>query len=222
MEVYRSRTNGVCPHCSIVVRFEDEKTLLIGPNSEFPLNIISVYCPNCQKPIIGIYPGYKDKQNSLVYNSYRLLWPTSTSRNTVPQQVPKFIAEDYNEAAMVLPLSPKASAALSRRCLQEILKEAGRTKEKDLSKQINEVLPKLPSYIAESIDAIRNIGNFAAHPIKDTNSGELIEVETGEAEWNLDVLDILFDFYYVQPDIVNKRKEALNEKLEMAKKPLMK
>ena len=35
------------------------------------------------------------------------------------------IAEDYNQAAIVLPYSPKASAALSRRCLQTILTEAG-------------------------------------------------------------------------------------------------
>jgi hypothetical protein len=33
------------------------------------------------------------------------------------------------------------------------------------------------------LDAIRTIGNFAAHPIKSTSSGEIVDVEPGEAEW---------------------------------------
>jgi|SRR5690242_16813913 hypothetical protein len=101
----------------------------------------------------------------------------------------------------VLADSPKASAALSRRCLQTLLREEAKTKAKDLVEQIQEVLDsgKLPSYLAENIDAIRNIGNFAAHPIKSTNTGEIVSVEPGEAEWTLDVLEELFDFYLIQP-----------------------
>src|SRR5208282_6535945 len=41
----------------------------------------------------------------------------------------------------------------------------------------------LPSYLADNIDGIRNIGNFAAHPLKSTASGEIVEVEPGEAEY---------------------------------------
>ena len=43
----------------------------------------------------------------------------------VDNLVPKHIATDYREAAAIVHLSPKASAALSRRCLQAILREAG-------------------------------------------------------------------------------------------------
>lgn len=38
-----------------------------------------------------------------------------------PEVEPQF-AEDYNEACLVLPFSPKASVALSRRCLQNIIR----------------------------------------------------------------------------------------------------
>lgn len=41
---------------------------------------------------------------------------------------------------------------------------------------------------------MRNIGNFAAHPLKDTSTGEILPVEAGEAEWNLETLEALFDF----------------------------
>jgi hypothetical protein len=66
---------------------------------------------------------------------------------------------------------------------------------------------------------VRQIGNFAAHPIKSTSTGEIVDVEEGEAEWNLDVLESLFDFYFVQPAIAAKRKADLNKKLKDAGKP---
>jgi hypothetical protein len=124
----------------------------------------------------------------------------------------------------VLADSPKASAALSRRCVQAILREHAKVKPQDLSKEIDEVLAskQLPTSLAGDIDAIRNIGNFAAHPTKSTNTGEIVGVEPGEAEWNLDVLEGLFDFYFVAPSEAQKKRDALNKKLADAKKPPLK
>ena len=76
--------------------------------------------------------------------------------------------------------------------------------------------------MAEDLDAVRAIGNFAAHPIKLKNTGEVVDVEPGEAEWTLDVLDDLFDFYFVQPDKSRIRREALNKKLKDSGKPPLK
>jgi hypothetical protein len=140
----------------------------------------------------------------------------------VPEEVPTPIAEDYIEAALVLADSPKASAALSRRCLQAVLREAGHTKAKDLDDQIKEILQKLPSRIAEDVDAVRNVGNFAAHPSKSKNTGEIIDVEPAEAEWNLEVLELLFDYYYVQPEKNKERRASLNAKLADGGKPPLK
>ena len=47
-------------------------------------------------------------------------------------------------------------------------------------------------------------------------------MEPGEAEWNLNVLDMLFDHYFVQPALLQKKKDALNKKLQEAGKPPMK
>jgi len=130
--------------------------------------------------------------------------------------------KDYVESAEVLPISEEASAALSRRCLQTVLKESGGAKKNDLSDQIDEVLPSLPTTLRESVDHIRVIGNFAAHSIKSKASGQIIEVQVGEAEWNLDVLDMLFDFYYVIPAKAKEKRDAANLKLKAAGKPPMK
>ncbi|OSJ35761.1 MULTISPECIES: DUF4145 domain-containing protein [Bradyrhizobium] len=125
---------------------------------------------------------------------------------------------------MVLHLSAKASAALSRRCLQSILREAGYT-QRDLSQQIDAVLAEqdtrkaLPTGVHAIVDAVRNFGNFSAHRITDQTTLQIIDVEPHEAEFCLDVLDSLFDHYYVRPKQAQRIKDELNKKLQAAKKP---
>jgi len=150
--------------------------------------------------------------------------PKVAGRPPIPIGVPGKYAEDYKEACLVLADSAKASAALSRRCLQLLLRDEAKVKHQDLFKEIQELLDRgtLPSHIADSVDAVRNIGNFGAHPIKSQSTGEIVPVEPGEAEWNLDVLESLFDFYFVSPARTKARKDALNKKLSDAGKPPLK
>jgi hypothetical protein len=135
--------------------------------------------------------------------------------------VPKPIATDYVEACRVLPLSAKASAALARRCLQTMLNDNGyKDKDDNLSKQIDKLLnPRvLPDHIHETVDAIRNFGNFGAHPINDQTTLQIIDVEPEEAEWCLEILEALFDHFYVRPAAAKKKKAELNAKLKAAGK----
>jgi hypothetical protein len=153
-----------------------------------------------------------------------LVWPKGISRSPVPADVPPAIVEDYKEACLVLTDSPKASAALSRRCLQVLLRTAAGVKPGNLSDEIQQVLDSnsLPTSIAENVDAVRNIGNFAAHPNKSTSTGEVLPVEPEEAEWNLEVLESLFDVFFVQPARAKEKRDALNKKLQDAGKPPLK
>jgi hypothetical protein len=152
------------------------------------------------------------------------LWPDSANRPVPPEVESESsdLATDFREAVSVFAKSKKASAALSRRCLQFVLVHKGRATEKDLSKQIDQVLPSLPSSLRANVDAIRHVGNFATHPIKSQSSGEIADVEDGEAEWLLDVLEELFDFYYVAPAQAASKRAALNAKLASLGKPPLK
>jgi hypothetical protein len=193
--------------------------------------IFKMNCPsqNCRKMIIKLGRGANfntsrlNAQTLIVTEEY-LVRPIATLRPPVPIEVDSNYANDYNEACLILTYSPKASAALSRRCLQNILREKGGVKNGNLANEIQEVINAgtLPSYLSESIDAIRNIGNFAAHPLKSTSTGEIVDVEAGEAEWVLDVIESLFDFYFVLPAILKTKREALNKKLTDIGKPIMK
>lgn len=150
-----------------------------------------------------------------------LIRPRGHSRNPIPPEVPENVAENYREACLVLNDSPKASAALSRRCLQSILRDAAGVTESNLHNEIGAAMKHVPSYIADNLHAVREVGNFAAHPEKSESSGEIVAVEPEEAEWNLDTIESLFDFYYVQPERAKSRRDALNKKLtDAGKKPL--
>lgn len=229
----RANSTGVCPHCSVQVRFESVNISPTGNLGRLDLiefitpaahriEVSVVGCPACGRPIVTAtqLSGPDDR----VEGVDSMLWPDTGGRPVPPEiedQAPG-LAADFREAVSVFPKSKKASAALSRRCLQFILREKAGTKSKDLSGQIDEVLDKLPSELASNVDSIRHVGNFAAHPIKSKSSGEIAEVEEGEAEWLLDVLEALFDYFYVAPTRAAARRKALNKKLEELGKPPLK
>lgn len=213
-----------CPHCLVDFHSKMVRTE-IGPDADGGWAVESSMCPSCNRLVLKLV-SYLMTAGVIHWNipqTWRLIRPKASNR-PVPPSVPEEFAEDFKEACLVLPDSPKASAALSRRCLQHLLREVAKVKHQDLAREIQEVLDsgKLPSYIADAIDGVRNIGNFAAHPLKSTATGEVMPVESGEAEWNLDVLESLFDFFFVHPDLMKKKRNALNAKLKEVGKPPMK
>lgn len=233
-EPIKENSTGSCPHCGTGVRFVGARAGTPAGWFDDPaidetsMQIVTVVCPACDRPIVALQVYQHVRllggrgSHQLGYSSTKLIWPPSISRKPLPTGVPPHICEDYLEAAIVMPDSEKASAALSRRCLQSVLREVAQAKSRDLADQIEEVLPNLPGYLQKELDAVRNIGNFAAHPQKSKVTGEIVDVEPGEAEWNLDVLDMLFDFYYEQPKIAQQKRDALNKKLTEIGKPPMK
>ena len=209
-----------CPHC-LNGMHSHKDIIKLGSDKDGLWRAKIENCPECIKSIIVIE---QHPSNSDVILKRIHAYPKGVSRSPVSEDVPDQFANNYKEACIVLSDSPKASAALSRRCLQNLLREKAGVKPGNLAHEIQQVLDsnQLPSWLSESIDVVRNTGNFAAHPMKSTNSGEILDVEPGEAEWNLDVLESLFDFYFVQPEILKKKQAELNKKLSDAGKPPMK
>jgi hypothetical protein len=208
-----------CPHC-LNSYHPQVSGVQLGSDEDHSYIVNHQICPSCKKIIIELRIHNRGFGSFI---SSSLVYPKSVSRAPLSKHVQDEYADDYKEACLVYSDSPKASAALSRRCLQNVLRAKAGVKPSNLSQEIDEVLrlKQLPSHLAEGIDAVRNIGNFAAHPIKSTNTGEIVDVEPGEAEWLLDILEGLFDFYFVQPAILKRKREALNAKLaDAGKAPL--
>lgn len=209
----------ICPHCATSVKFEWDYT---GPVKKIDNTkgyfIIYDTCPNCDDTVVyyslcGIMnnAGYSDMVTDAEGNygieSEILIYPIRTKFSKV-DNVPAEYIEDYEEALKVLSISPKASAALSRRLLQMILREEYKIKKRTLSDEIQAFidLDGIPSHLTNAVDAIRMIGNLAAHPEKDSNTGKIVNVEAGEAEWLIEVLEALFDFCFIQPKKLEQRR----------------
>lgn len=208
-----------CPYCLIAFHASWNEQL-VGGDTERLWFTHSTTCAACKLLVIVLVERYPNGS----HKSVRLVQPKGISRAPIPAEVPSVLAGDFGEACQVLADSEKASAALSRRCLQNLLRDKAGVKPSNLDNEIQQILDskRLPSHLADSIDAVRVVGNFAAHPIKSQSTGSILDVEPGEAEWLLDVLEGLFDFYFVQPARIQAKRQALNNKLEQAGKPLLK
>ncbi len=217
-----------CPHCSVA--YHEDISMWDQARAESASKLRSwtcqiMPCPSCDLPIVKLkdYAMNYAGTHSLLGES--VIYPHDLpGRKPIEDGVPDNLKHDYTEACEVLSISPKASAALSRRVLQAILLEQG-YQGQNLFRQIQAVLNEndpskaLPTNLKETIDAIRNFGNFSAHPITETTSLQIIDVQSEEAEWCLEIIESLFDYYYIRPAADRKRLSALNQKLTKAGKP---
>lgn len=188
-----------CPSCDKTAFINAEASSIVSDTSDFSLSQRKL-----DGEILQIFP-------------FREGYETS-------DKVPKEYLEEFIEASLTLKASPKASAALSRRILQRILQNEFGIKRKNLFLEMEDFIerPGIPTYILDAIDAVRHIGNFAAHPSEEKDTGKIVDVEPGEAEWLLEIIISLFDFTFVQPKRLEERRQQLNQKLESLGKPPMK
>ncbi len=210
-----------CPHCLVQIN-ANVKEISLGYDSEFYWRAFISLCPNpdCKKLIIDLGKGnvsQDENGNYLLHNiiSKQTVYPQTSGRTVAPLEVEEQYASIYKEACLVLPFSPQAAAALGRKCLQLILQDKADIKPSNLSKEIDELAANktMPPSLIESIVEIKNLGNFKIYPSKSLSTGEVVDATPEEAEWVLDVLESLFDFYFVQPAKIMAKREALNKKL---------
>lgn len=183
-------------------------------------------CPACGREIVELTEGPSVSTSSNLgrgikftgEKSTRLVVPFASSRPPCPPDAPPAIQQDYNEACQILSLSPKASAALARRALQHILRDAGKFNGKTLYDEIEMAQSDktIPDGLREQLHAVREIGNWAAHP--ELHDGSIIaDVEPDEAEWTLDVVESLVDHYFVAPAKRKAKLDKLKQKQEGVK-----
>lgn len=133
----------------------------------------------------------------------RQIWPESSAR-PLPTFIPAALISDYNEACQIRGLSPKASATLSRRCLQGMIRDFFKISKPRLIDEIKELRKQLEAGSAlervaldtiDAIDGVREIGNIGAHMEADINM--IVDVDANEAQTLIELLEVLFDEWYV-------------------------
>lgn len=199
--------NWTCPFC-------DTKTTINDNNfhtSEDGMHIESteghrllrnewIVCPNeeCKKiNLTVILYDYNWKPNTWRKGEIITQWSLlpNSSAKVFPDYIPKVLKNDYEEAAKILELSPKASATLSRRCLQGIIRDFWGVSKSRLVDEIAAIEDKVDPLTWKSIDSVRKVGNIGAHMEKDINL--IIDVEPKEAYLLLQLIELLFEEWYI-------------------------
>lgn len=129
---------------------------------------------------------------------------------------------DYLEAAAVLNVSPRLSAVLSRSILADLLLDYRGYDDFGLAARIDKFRADEthPSDLRESIHHFREVADFGAHTMKN-DQDQVIPVELGDAEWMLDFLDSLFDYFIVGPEKNRAMRERWDKRIaDAGRKPV--
>jgi len=146
-------------------------------------------CPHCEE-----YTIYADGIGSKVEDVHVPIRPISSAKQ-FPKYIPEAIRQDYEEACAIVNLSPKASATLSRRCLQGMIRDFWGISKSRLIDEINELQSKIPAQQWKVIDGIRRIGNIGAHMEKDINL--IVDIDPDEAKKLIKLIEHLLEQWYI-------------------------
>ncbi len=158
-----------------------------------------IVCPNpkCKKFTLalemfeyGFDSGWKVGKLLQTWN----LIPPSNAK-VFPDYVPKPVRDDYVEACLIKDLSPKASATLSRRCLQGMIRNFWGVSKGRLVDEIDAIKDKTDTLTWDAIDAVRKIGNIGAHMEKDINV--ILDVDPDEAQLLIGLIELLVKDWYI-------------------------
>lgn len=221
-----------CPYCQMIMPISEETTSKQYPSFDSQhsitltnkgyyygnsaIELIFYKCPNCSQytiSAIGMGTFVKDVNSQL--------HPKSLAKQ-FPEYIPEAIRQDYEEACAIVSLSPKASATLSRRCLQGMIRDFWDIKESNLSKAIEQLEGKIPVPQWNVINGVRRIGNIGAHMEKDINL--IIDIDPDEAQKLIKLIEHLLEQWYINrheqellyADIIgiDKTKQSKRKKTE--------
>lgn len=221
--------NWTCPFCNRPQTAVEENTHIYsgiyftGDDRQnlFSHRTRAIWCrnPDCGKTEINfelknVRKIYQEWTPGDTLQLWRLV-PDSSAK-VYPECVPQALREDYKESCKIVNLSPKASATLARRCLQGAIRNFCGIAKNRLKDEIDELKDSVgrgdaPAGVTaetvEAIDHVRAIGNIGAHMEKDIDL--IIEVDPGEATALIELIEMLFDEWYVAREHREKKLKRI-------------
>lgn len=210
----------ICPHCGSVMAlnnethrtrftaFENSDGRVTTSNGqhyfESSLELEFYNCPNCTKVTL-FAKGIGNKVKAVD----TILFPSSLARQ-YPEFVPQQIRNDYEEACAILSRSPKASATLSRRCLQGMIRDFWGITKSRLYDEISALKDKIQPDLWLAIDSLRQLGNIGAHMEKDVDL--IVDIDPGEAEKLIKLIELLIKEWYINRE---ERRQLFGDILQI-------
>jgi hypothetical protein len=150
----REKKSFTCPHCGVLARqyqYSVSESDLGGGNNYSPNDwLASTICEHCKAPTLWLNKS--------------MLYPNRGNCPHPNPDMPAEIKKDYEEAASIASLSPKAAAALLRLAIQKLCIKLGGDG-KNINSDIAFLVKNgLPDKVQKALDIVRVIGNNAVHP----------------------------------------------------------
>ena len=208
-----------CPYCgfkclaSILSDQNRFKEAFANINSEFEtfndhnIQCQILYCANFDCAKSSLWISYFDRKGK--EQEVRLV-PKSSAK-PLPEYIPKGLREDYEEACLILEDSPKASAALARRCLQGMIRDYWGVKKGNLFKEIKAIEKKIEPNLYAALLGIKDIGNVGSHP------QSIVGVDKHDAYNVVSLLESLFKLWYVSRHTINEEMSAVSQRAQCKK-----
>ncbi|MCK4946142.1 MAG: DUF4145 domain-containing protein [Alphaproteobacteria bacterium] len=205
-----------CPYCNrdtliVYPQYSNERHDFNCNNKYGNLGIYTkvIVCPNshCKECVItaALYRIQGNVRDSNPLLEWQL--KPQSSAKPYPDYIPEPIRKDYEEACLIRDLSPKASATLSRRCMQGIIRNFWCVSKNTLFEEINAIKDEVDLQTWKAIDSVRGVGNIGAHMEKDINI--IVDVEPEEAGLLIRLVEDLFQEWYINRHEREERSKAL-------------
>lgn len=214
-----------CLHCGVFAKMEwinlcsnryiQVATNVIGDDTETIGNHIffASLCPNCDQETIWMFEKLKNSQ--IIYPKQIPIPPA--------EDMPEHIKKTYKEASLVLGDSPRASCALLRLALQELIKH--------LKENVGEYSGLKIGNLKEEIEGVIEIGNFnkaqeemlkkAMHSMR-LVANKAVHPSELDLDDNSEIADILFVILnFIVEEVITKpakMKEDLEKLSQVIKK----
>ncbi len=192
-----------CPHCRCEIEVRPH-VFALGEDKDGTWQVSSARCPTCERLIVSLCT-----KEGCTYPA----WPVTGARARLSDDVPVELALEYHTASQINAYSPEAAAAVSRRLLQRVLADYAGIGGGGLADQVNraELSPATPAYVKEALRTYSRLAQLDSTSDKSLHPEALAPVQSAEVEWLFDVLESLFDLYFVQPARMRRKQGALED-----------
>lgn len=169
-----------CPHCQV---FALQKWQPIWNNRGH--NYHRAYCPGCN--------------NISIWYNEKIIYPLCHSAPPPNPDMSSKVEEIYEESRQIYAISPRASAALLRVCIEKITEELGE-KDGTLNTRIGNLVKKdLPVDIQKALDAVRVTGNDVLH------AGQIGLNDNSETAYSLfDIVNVIIQRMVSEKKLIDK------------------
>lgn len=141
----------------------------------------------------------------------------AAQRPTAPSDVPEKVQDAYGQALFLVERSPRASGALSRYCLQQIIRDFWDIQPKKqgmLSDELDHISSMIAEETRDSIQCVRDFGSIDYHFSQDRDM--MVDTTVEEARMLLALVQLLFQEWYAERYKRKTRCETIRRMAEIA------